>query len=77
MTQIVSPANELLAPMIDPLRDGRTNFFDPIATNDLNNVRLFCRRVSFSWHCVEVIMSYCRCEDVGNRNSDIVSEHGL
>ena len=59
MTQIVSLPNELLTPVVGHLRDRRINFFDPVATKDLQNVRLVCRRVSFLWHCVGNIMAYC------------------
>ena len=58
MTQIVSLPNELLAPIVGHLRDRRIDFFDPVATKDLQSVRLVCRRVSFSWHFVEDIMAY-------------------
>ena len=59
MTQIVSLPNELLAPIISHLRDRRIDFFDPVATKDLQSARPVCRRVSFSRHCVEDIMAYC------------------
>ena len=58
MTQIVSPPNELLAPTVGHLRDRRVDFFDPVATKVLQSVRLVCRRVSFSWLCVEDIMAH-------------------
>lgn len=59
MTQIVSLPNELLAPIVGHLRDGRIDFFDPVATRDLQSVRLVCRRVRCLWRCVEDIMAYC------------------
>ena len=58
MTQIISLPNELLAPIIGHLRDRRIDFFDPVATKDLQSVRLVCRSVRFLWHCVEESMAY-------------------
>ena len=59
MTQIVSLPNELLTPIVGHLRERRTDFFDPVATKDVQSVRPVCHEVSFSWHRLEDIMAYC------------------
>ena len=59
MTQIISLPNELLVPIVGHLRDRKKiDLFNPVATKDLQSVRLVCGRVSFSWHCVGDIMAY-------------------
>lgn len=47
MANLVAFSNELLVPIASQLRDGRIDPFDPVATKDLQNVRLVSRRVSF------------------------------
>ena len=51
MTQIVSLPNKLLAPIVGHLRDRKIDLFNPVATKDLQSVRLVCRRVSFVALC--------------------------
>lgn len=44
--------NELLILIVDHLRDEKIHFFDPVATKDLQSVRLICRRVGSLCRCI-------------------------
>ena len=77
MTQIVSLPNELLAPMVSHLRDRRIDFFDSVAAKYLQSERLVCRRVSFSWLCIENIMACSPVEVLATATPISFEKHGL
>ena len=77
MARFVGFPNEISTPIVSHLRDRRIDPFDPVATKDLQNMRLVSRNVRAS-----IALSWRRtdsstCEDVCNSDSDVVREHGL
>ena len=69
--------NEILTPIVGHLRDRRIDLFDPVATKDLQSVRLVSSTVSslmtLSWTSTD----WCIGADVGNSDSHVVREYGL
>lgn len=53
MANFIGQPNELLIRIVGHLRDRRINLFDPVATKDLQNVRLVSHRVRVLWQSPE------------------------